>query len=62
MILVGGLALEAKEVGGALIRLPCVFDHDLVHIVPADRADITEEMNAFLRGQLECWQQRTKGG
>lgn len=56
-IIVGGLALAAKEVDGVLTRLPCVFDHELVHIVPADRAYVAAEMTAFLMSWLsglEC--------
>jgi hypothetical protein len=49
---VGGRAVAAREIGGVLTRLPCVFEHELVRIVPAERAYVAAEMTAFLTSWL----------
>ena len=45
---VDGQVVAVEEISGVLTRLPCVFEQELLHIVPDDRAYIASEMNAFL--------------
>jgi len=45
---VDGQVVGVEEISGVLTRLPCVFEQELLHIVPDDRAYIASEMNAFL--------------
>ena len=45
---IGGVATPAAGIAGVLIRRPCVFEAELVHIRPAHRAYVAAEMNAFL--------------
>jgi hypothetical protein len=44
--------VPAAKITGVLTRLPCVSEHELVHIVPADRAYVAAEMTAFLLSWL----------
>lgn len=37
-----------EEISGVLTRLPCVFEQELLQIVPDDRSYVAAEMNAFL--------------
>jgi hypothetical protein len=41
-------AVPTEKITGVLTRLPCVSEHELMHIVPADRAYVAAEMTAFL--------------
>ncbi len=50
--MVAGCPLDARDIGAVITRLPWVFEHDLGHIVPADRAYVAAEMNAFLLSWL----------
>jgi len=45
---VDGRVVSTREVGGVLTRLTAVDEHELTHIVPADRAYVAQEMTAFL--------------
>jgi hypothetical protein len=45
---VGGVAVALDQITGVLTRLPSIFEQELLHIVPEDRAYIATEMNAFL--------------
>ncbi|MBD2561964.1 MULTISPECIES: hypothetical protein [Nostoc] len=45
---VGGVASALDQITGVLTRLPSIFEQELLHIVPEDRAYIATEMNAFL--------------
>ncbi|QMS86693.1 hypothetical protein HUN01_03570 [Nostoc edaphicum CCNP1411] len=52
---VGGVAISTTgcanaldQITGVLTRLPSIFEQELLHIVPDDRAYIATEMNAFL--------------
>lgn len=47
-----GRPLDAHDIGAVITRLPWVFEHDLGHIVPTDRAYVAAEMNAFLLSWL----------
>ena len=47
----GGRAVAQEEIHGVLTRLPCVWEQDLGHIVPADRSYVAAEMTAFFL----CW-------
>jgi len=54
---VSGQVVATAEITGVLTRLPCVTEHELVHIVPADRAYVATEMTAFLAfwlSELAC--------
>ncbi|MCZ6662326.1 MAG: hypothetical protein O6951_05310 [Actinobacteria bacterium] len=44
----GGEELEAKAITGVVCLLPCVFQQELVHIEPEDRAYVAAEMTALL--------------
>jgi hypothetical protein len=46
---VAGRLLATRDIAGMVIRLPAVLEQDLSHIIPADRAYVAAEMNAFLR-------------
>lgn len=50
--MVAGCPLDARDIGAVITRLPWVSEHDLGHIVPADRAYVAAEMNAFLLSWL----------
>jgi hypothetical protein len=41
-----------EKIAGVLTRLPYVSEHELMHIVPADRAYVAAEMTAFLLSWL----------
>jgi hypothetical protein len=49
---VDGRAVSSREVHGVLTRLTAVDEHELTHIVPADRAYVAQEMTAFLLSWL----------
>jgi hypothetical protein len=54
---VGGRAVSAGRIDGVLTRLPCVYEWELAHIVPGDRAYVSAEMSAFLLSwlsELDC--------
>jgi hypothetical protein len=54
---VGGRTVSAERIDGVLTRLPCVYDWELTHIVPVDRAYVSAEMTAFLlswMNELDC--------
>lgn len=48
----GGRRLPASGICGVVTRLPCVFEEDLGHMQPADRAYAASEMTAFLLAWL----------
>jgi hypothetical protein len=50
--IVGGRRVGVAEISGVLVRLPCVYEQDLPHIVPADRGYVAAEMTAFLASWL----------
>ncbi|MHC0061539.1 hypothetical protein ACWATR_01255 [Nostoc sp. UIC 10890] len=43
-----GCAIALDQITGVLSRLPSIFEQELLHIVPEDRAYVATEMNAFL--------------
>jgi hypothetical protein len=45
-------AVPVEKITGVLTRLVCVSEHELMHIVPADRAYVAAEMTAFLLSWL----------
>jgi hypothetical protein len=45
---VGGREVASVEITGVLTRLPGIWEQELLHIVPADRAYVAAEMTAFL--------------
>lgn len=49
---VGGQEVAVEEITGVLTRLPCMFEHELVDIVPDDRPYVAMEMTAFLLAWL----------
>lgn len=49
---VGGREVSQGEIGGVLTRLPCVYEQELRHIVPADRSYVAAEMTSFLLSWL----------
>jgi hypothetical protein len=49
---VDGRVVSTREVRGVLTRLTAVDEHELTHIVPADRAYVAQEMTAFLLSWL----------
>lgn len=54
---VGGQRIAIEQITGVLTRLPCIFEPELLHIVPEDRAYVAAEMNAFLiswLSRLKC--------
>jgi hypothetical protein len=54
---INGQPMEVRKLTGVLIRLPCVSEHELINIVPPDRAYVASEMTAFLLSwlvRLEC--------
>lgn len=50
--LVEGRKVPVASITGILTRMPCVFEAELVQIVPADRAYVASEMTAFLQAWL----------
>ena len=48
----GGRLIAAGDITAVLTRWPCVFEPELAHIVPEDRAYVAAEMTAFLRSWL----------
>jgi hypothetical protein len=54
---VGGQVVGVEQIVGVLTRIPCVFEQELLQIVPADRSYVAAEMNAFLiswLSRLKC--------
>ena len=54
---VGGEVVPTDQITGVLTRLPAVFEHELMTVVPEDRAYVAAEMTAFLLAwltQLPC--------
>jgi hypothetical protein len=49
---INGRVVATEEITGVLTRLPCVNEHELTYIVPADRAYVAAEMTAFLAAWL----------
>jgi hypothetical protein len=45
---IGGQVVDVHQIRGVLIRMPCVFEQELTHIIAPDRAYVAAEMNAFL--------------
>ena len=45
---IGGRIVAARELSGVLTRRPVVFEQELAHIAPEDRAYVAAEMTAFL--------------
>jgi len=45
---IGGRVVPCEEIAGVLVRWPCVYERELSHIVPEDRAYMASEMTAFL--------------
>lgn len=44
--------MDVGDIAGVLVRLPCVYAHELLHITPADRDYVAAEMTAFLLSWL----------
>lgn len=54
---IDGQIIPIEEITGVLILLPCVFEEELVEILPGDRAYVAAEMTAFLLSwlsELKC--------
>lgn len=54
---VGGQEVTLKEISAVLIRLPGIWEQELLHIVPIDRAYVAMEMTSFLvfwLSRLKC--------
>jgi hypothetical protein len=51
-VILDGREVAACEVTGVLTRMPCVYEQELGHIVPADRSYVAAEMTAFLLAWL----------
>jgi hypothetical protein len=49
---VAGRSVPVADVDGVLTRMACVFEADLGHIIPADRAYVAAEMTAVLLAWL----------
>ena len=52
-----GQTFESARVSGVVGLLPCIFEQELVDIVPEDRAYVAQEMTAFLiywLSSLDC--------
>lgn len=47
-VVIDGEPTVTEEIKGVLIRLPYVFEYELLHIAPEDRTYVSAEMNAFL--------------
>ncbi|MGC2599717.1 MAG: hypothetical protein WA395_16485 [Nitrososphaeraceae archaeon] len=45
---IGGRQVKCDEINGILIRRPCIFEQELLHISALDRPYVAAEMNAFL--------------
>jgi len=56
IIVAGGEPLPVAEISGVFTRLPQVMPHELIRIVPADRAYVAAEMHAFLLAWLTSLQ------
>lgn len=51
-VVANGVALEADEIGGALVRLSAIAPHHLLQVHQVDRAYVAAEMTAFLHAWL----------
>src|SRR5262249_31691385 len=49
---VGAQQVATAEITGVVTRMPCVYEQELGHIIPADRAYVAAEMTAFLHAWL----------
>src|SRR5262249_24896153 len=49
---VGAQHVATAEITGVVTRVPCVYEQELGHIIPADRAYVAAEMTAFLHAWL----------
>jgi hypothetical protein len=49
---INGRTVPVEEIAGVLTRLPYISEHELVHIVPPDRAYVAAEMTAFFLSWL----------
>ena len=49
---IAGEPVASRTIAGVLTRLPAVTEHDLPHIIAADRAYVAVEMTAFLLAWL----------
>ena len=45
---VGEREVHYDDINGVLIRRPCIFEQELIHVSSADRTYVGAEMNAFL--------------
>ena len=52
MAVVSGNVVPVAEITGVVTLLPCVFEQELMNIVPSDRAYVAAEMTAFLLSWL----------
>jgi hypothetical protein len=52
MAVIAGEPVASRTIAGVLTRLPAVTEHDLPHIIAADRAYVAAEMTAFLLAWL----------
>lgn len=50
---IGRRSICSSEITGVLTRLPWVFESELIHVAPNDRAYAASEMNAFLLALLD---------
>lgn len=50
--IINGHRLASHDIRGVLVRMHCVLEEDLGHIVPSDRAYVASEMSAFLLAWL----------
>jgi hypothetical protein len=50
--IIGGRRVRAGDIAGVLVRLPYVYEHELLRITPADRDYVAAEMTAFLLSWL----------
>src|SRR5439155_2268431 len=51
---IAGQLVPAEKITGVFTRLPCVYEQELGHIAPADRAYVAAEMTAFLTAWLSA--------
>ena len=49
---VAGRIVPFEQITGVLTRRPCIFEEELLHILPADLTYVASEMNAFLLSWL----------
>jgi hypothetical protein len=56
-VVIGGRAVASKDIAGVLTCVGAITEHELVHVVPEDRAYVAAEMTALLvawLSRLEC--------